>query len=483
MLNLYKTMSRQQQAGGDQQYTGHDRYSSGQGEHRTRRRRRPPTRRAQSALELNPRAIVIAQASLQRSASTETDPNDSSEERTPLLGRLFSCVNVTSTVPANINSTAGSNVANRHGGRYEYTALEAESSVHERLELERQARAQAQTACLHYLRCCPRYSLLHHLNDIGSRVDKQWFVVRDISVKTERLLTLVPRSHNCPIQCDAENRSIILDLFLALQHPYIYPVLDLEFQEAPSGSEIYIILVLPFNNKGSLKDLIYQSSWQDDWCEKYSQRTEGLPATQVQRLGRQILEALLFLKERGFPSCTHLHSGNVILQNGVARLSGLENTLFGFTSRIHPVIWSLARADPAAIDIICFGHILFEMCAGYELKTPQPNPANYLDIDNYPQVVEVLEFIFQNPKRRFPSIEELLVHEFFRNIDLREMRASSLSQVYHAHLTAPAISLLNAVKQFQVRKRIRRDPSMAVANPPSPPPPRGDKDARKKSDY
>lgn len=39
----------------------------------------------------------------------------------------------------------------------------------------------------------------------------------------------------------------------------------------------------------------------------------------MQRLGRQILEALLFLRERGFPSHGHLHSGNVILQNGVAR--------------------------------------------------------------------------------------------------------------------------------------------------------------------
>lgn len=41
--------------------------------------------------------------------------------------------------------------------------------------------------------------------------------------------------------------------------------------------------------------------------------------SQVQRLGRQILEALLFLRERGFPAHGHLHSGNVILQNGVAR--------------------------------------------------------------------------------------------------------------------------------------------------------------------
>ncbi|KAJ9589154.1 hypothetical protein L9F63_028062, partial [Diploptera punctata] len=53
-----------------------------------------------------------------------------------------------------------------HGGRYEYTALEADSGAHERLELERKARERAQNACQHYLRSCPRYTLLHHLNDI-----------------------------------------------------------------------------------------------------------------------------------------------------------------------------------------------------------------------------------------------------------------------------------------------------------------------------
>lgn len=45
----------------------------------------------------------------------------------------------------------------------------------------------------------------------------------------------------------------------------------------------------------------------------------GLPLTQIQRLGRQILEALLFLRERGISSHGHLHSGNVVIQNGVAR--------------------------------------------------------------------------------------------------------------------------------------------------------------------
>ncbi|KAF4520874.1 hypothetical protein B566_EDAN007055 [Ephemera danica] len=277
-----------------------------------------------------------------------------------------------------------------HGGsRYEYTALEDGSNQQERLELERKAqrsaaREKAHTTCQVYLRNSSRYVMLEQLNDIGSRLDKHWFVVKDSSVKTERLLALVPRNANSPIPCSAKNREALQELFVALQHPYIYPVLDLDFQIV--GGNTYVLSILPLNSKGSLKDLIYRSRWQDDWSLKYGQRSTGLPLSQVQRLGRQILEALLFLRDRGFPPCGHLHSGNIVLQNGVARLTGLENTLLGYTSRIHPVIWGRARSDPSAIDTICFGHIMFEMCAGYELCTPQPTPGHILDIQDYPQV-------------------------------------------------------------------------------------------------
>lgn len=110
-----------------------------------------------------------------------------------------------------------------------------------------------------------------------------------------------------------------------MQHPYIYPVLDFDFtfpSDLPSDStELtpYAALVMPYHTEGSLKDLIYGSAWQDDWGHKYGRRSPGLPLGQIQRLGRQILEALLFLRERGFPPYGHLHTGNVILQNGVAR--------------------------------------------------------------------------------------------------------------------------------------------------------------------
>lgn len=49
-----------------------------------------------------------------------------------------------------------------------------------------------------------------------------------------------------------------MELFGTLQHPYIYPVLDLGFFK--SDTVDYACLVMPFNSKGSLKDLIYKVS-------------------------------------------------------------------------------------------------------------------------------------------------------------------------------------------------------------------------------
>lgn len=317
----------------------------------------------------------------------------------------------------------------RHGGRYQYSALEVDSGNHERLELERKVREGALSVCQRYLSLTPRYEMLRHLNDIGSRFEKHWFVVKDVSVKTDRLLSLVPICPACPIQCNQDTRDIIIELFQSLQHPYIYPVLDFQFTESDNAldeGETHAVLVMPFNTEGSLKDLIYGSAWQDDWSHKYGRRSPGLPLSQIQRLGRQILEALLFLRERGFPPYGHLHSGNVILQNGVARLAGLENTLLGYTSRNHQVVWRRARTSPSQVDVICFGHVLFEMAAGYELNQPQPSPGHLqLDLNRCPQVVEVLELIFQYPDGRYPTVEELLMCDLFRNIDLREMRGTT----------------------------------------------------------
>lgn len=95
----------------------------------------------------------------------------------------------------------------------------------------------------------------HESLDIpGSRVDKHWFAVRDTSLKTDRLITLAPLSRNCSLSVSPVTKTILNDLFLALQHPYICPIFDIDFLEYEGQN--YVILVQPIS-QGSLKDLIY----------------------------------------------------------------------------------------------------------------------------------------------------------------------------------------------------------------------------------
>lgn len=54
-----------------------------------------------------------------------------------------------------------------------------------------------------------------------------------------------------------------------------------------------------------------------------------------------------------------------------------------------------------------------------------------------------MDFVFKNPSTRVPTIEQLVMTEFFRNIDLREMRATSWPVSYYFILNTINIKYLN----------------------------------------
>ncbi|KAL1494076.1 hypothetical protein ABEB36_009730 [Hypothenemus hampei] len=308
--------------------------------------------------------------------------------------------------------------------KHEYSAVQTEAGNGEKFRSESRILSSVFLACKRNLDRNERYKLKAELGDIGFRSDKSWFTVQDNTVGAERLLTITPLPSTCPISSSAETRETLIELFRGLQHPYIHPVLDIDFWKEGAA------IVSPLNPTGSLKDLIYGTYWQEDYEKKYLARGEGLPLRTVQCLGRQIIEALLFLRNKQFPTISQLHSGNVIIQNGVARLAGLENPLLGLSPRTPPVNETLA-----------FGYLLFEMTSGYELSGP-PSPAHLqLELERSPRIAETLEFIFQSTKT--PSLEELIRCDLFRGVELRELRGASIVQ-----LTTPTavLELLHVVK-------------------------------------
>lgn len=109
------------------------------------------------------------------------------------------------------------------------------------------------------------FSVCFNLININFR-----FTVLDNVLGAERLLVLLPLPSTSPILPNENNKKNLLELFRGLQHPYIHPILDIEFWEAGTA------LIMPLNPDGSLRDLIYASPWQEEYSEKYHGKGVGL---------------------------------------------------------------------------------------------------------------------------------------------------------------------------------------------------------------
>jgi hypothetical protein len=85
----------------------------------------------------------------------------------------------------------------------------------------------------------------------------------------------------------------------------------------------------------------------------------------VAKFGRQIIEGLRYLESRSVPYF-HLHTGNVVLVNGVAQLSDYKNAFVGMKHRLHKKLKRLPHVDPQFGSLAC---LLYEISTGIE---PQP---------------------------------------------------------------------------------------------------------------
>lgn len=66
----------------------------------------------------------------------------------------------------------------------------------------------------------------------------------------------------------------------------------------------------------------------------------------------------------------NLHSGNIFIVNHAAKISDVENGIFGLSSLYRPYIIENRRIHSLEdLDIYCFGHVLYEMAFGERLQT------------------------------------------------------------------------------------------------------------------
>lgn len=304
----------------------------------------------------------------------------------------------------------------RKKSRNGYTSIETPLALPDKLWLEKEKRSitfkeQALMSCQYYIRNEGHYSDIQQLDEIGHRDGKFWFLVHDPLLGRKQLLTSVPNNPKMVLPFNQETKNNIKKLFSLTEHPYIMPMSELEFLE-----EGFIIVVRSFSPAGSLKDEIYQSRCLDNHLDKYIHHGQPLPYIQVQTYANQILKALLFLQQNGFPPFGHLHSGNVILHNGICRLTEIESTLFQQSIHLYPTIKKkLADAPSYAISALTFAHLLFEMSTGFELDCAQPR-TDHLTCCIYPDVTNVLDFIFNHKPGQSPTLEVISMLPFFRDV-------------------------------------------------------------------
>ena len=54
------------------------------------------------------------------------------------------------------------------------------------------------------------------------------------------------------------------------------------------------------------------------------------------------------------------------------RLTGHDNVLLGYNFKLQPLLKKKLKDNFKAVDSLCFGHLLFEIAAGFELDSAHP---------------------------------------------------------------------------------------------------------------
>jgi PX domain-containing protein kinase-like protein len=148
--------------------------------------------------------------------------------------------------------------------------------------------------------------------------------------------------------------------------------------------------------------------------------------------GRQILEALRFLHSKGLPH-GHVHAGNVIVQDGVAKLMDVENIILGLPSFYRPFFMQHGKINNfEGIDVYSFGHLMFEMSMGFPLQESLARqisdcPDSLSEFEKFTNTECKLMIFFSKIaenlldsiltrdafKQAMPTLDQLCAHHFF----------------------------------------------------------------------
>ncbi|XP_076260324.1 PX domain-containing protein kinase-like protein isoform X1 [Rhynchophorus ferrugineus] len=282
------------------------------------------------------------------------------------------------------------------------------------------------------------------LAEIGWRIRKHFYSLKCKSIPKEEFIGSWTDYGPDKYLDDKDMHSVFKSLH-QIQHPYV------EHITLCLCTDLGGLVVRNFNKNGSLRDLLCGSKPKLSFLKKYG-NPKGhklLSAEEIALYGRQILEALRFLHEKGFPY-GHLHSGNILIENDRIKLLDIENGVLGVPSYYRPYFMQHKKISTVeAIDVYCFGHVLYEMAIG----SPLHESVMLEDIPDCPsEIRKILESILSHDacKNGLPSIDTLLADHFFAKVHL------NLNQNDKAHFKIPTVAkehLKTVVTKIEERLR------------------------------
>ncbi|XP_026741178.1 PX domain-containing protein kinase-like protein [Trichoplusia ni] len=257
-----------------------------------------------------------------------------------------------------------------------------------------------------------RFELKGAIADIGWRIRKYNFLVTD--TKTQENCILSWQNFGPDRYLNDKKLQAALKSLQNLSHPHIDQILA--FQNLDTG----VYVVRSIYEGGSLRDMIYQTEYSGSHLAKYSNPKNIRPFVeeQIYDYGRQILEALKFLHDKGLPH-GHVHPGNIMVVQHHVYLTDIENILLGGPSLYRQYLLQLRPSYSADnVDAHCFGRVLYEMTFG--------RPLAHCYCDTYPdylseELKSLLRIILSRDACRSmpPTLSYLLLLPVFKKYPVR----------------------------------------------------------------
>ncbi|XP_064607399.1 PX domain-containing protein kinase-like protein isoform X2 [Liolophura sinensis] len=268
----------------------------------------------------------------------------------------------------------------------------------------------------------PNWEVVETLPEIGWRLRKHYIQVKPIAQPKRRQFLTWNEYGPAKFMPDKETAALF-KVFPAIQHPNIYPI------AFATANENGALIIRDFFEKGTLRDYICGCKPKGHFLKKYGKvkTYTVMKMNEVKIIGRQILDTIKFLQDKGLPYC-HLHAGNVILDSslGQCKLLDVENWLIGLPSLYRPYFSQFRKIHTTdLIDVYCFGQLLYEMVFGKQLDSPI---CDMFPSDCPAQIRSVLESILTTEacKKGLPSISDLLLHPLFSDVVLPPSEKPSL---------------------------------------------------------